>query len=148
MESSTASRDTAKAMLEENVETARRVLETVSRDGPEAVLRGMPPEFVWDASPTGIPGLGLYRGPNEIRSFFEDWFKVFPFEEWEVALDEFIGHGDQVVVKARQRGRGAGSGAAVEVQFAQVWAFRNGEPVRVTNYMTYDEALEAAGLSE
>jgi SnoaL-like domain len=105
MESSTASRDTAKAMSEENVETARRVLETVSRDGPEAVLRGMPPEFVWDASPTGIPGLGLYRGPNEIRSFFEDWFKVFPFEEWEVALDEFIGHGDQVVVKARQRGR-------------------------------------------
>ena len=36
----------------------------------------------------------------------------------------------------------------VEVHFAQVYAFRNGQPVRATNSMTYAEALEAAGLSE
>ena len=56
--------------------------------------------------------------------------------------------GDQVIVKCCQRGQGAGSGAAVEIHFAQVWTFRNGQPVRARNFMTYDEALEAADLSE
>ncbi len=109
----------------------------------------MSPEFVWDASSTGVPGLGTYRGPDEIWTFFEeDWFKVFPFEEWELQADELIDHGDQVIVKACQRGRGAGSGAAVEIHFAQVHTFREGELVRIANYMTYEEALEAAALSE
>jgi ketosteroid isomerase-like protein len=136
-------------MSQENIEVVRRVHDAFNRDGVDAVLRGMSREFVWDASPTGIPGLGVYRGPDEIRAFFdEDWFKVFPFEAWELEIDGLVDHGDQVTVNCRQRGQGAGSGAVVEVHFAQVWTFRNGEPVRVTNYMTYDEALEAAGLSE
>jgi ketosteroid isomerase-like protein len=133
-------------MSEENVEIVRRVHEGFNRDGVEALLRGMSPEFGLDASPTGIPGLGVYRGPDEIRTFFEDWFEAFPFEEWEIEFGELFDHGDQVITKLRQRGRGAGSGAAVEVDYVQVWAFRNGEPVRVSVYMTYDEALEAAGL--
>jgi ketosteroid isomerase-like protein len=135
-------------MSQENVETVRRWFEAFNRGGVE-MFRGVSPEFVWDASPAGIPGLGVYRGPDEIRAFFEeDWFRVFPSKEWELEVDEIIDHGNQVIVKARQRGRGAGSGAVVEVDFAQVWALRNGQPVRITNYMTYDKALEAAGLSE
>jgi ketosteroid isomerase-like protein len=135
-------------MSQENVEFVQRVHEAFNRDGVEAVLRGMPPEYVWDASSTGVPGLSVYRGPDEIRAFFQEgWFKVFPFEEWELVADELIDHGDQVIVKARQRGQGAGSGAAVEVHFAQIWTFRDGEPVRTANYLTYEEALNAAGLS-
>ena len=126
----------------------RRGFEAINRDGVEAFVGGMSSAFVWDASSTGIPGLGLYRGPDEIRAFFADWFKVFPFEYWELEAEELIDRGDQVIVKARQRGRGAGSGAAVEVSFAQVYTFCGGEPVRIDNYMTYDEALEAAGLRE
>jgi ketosteroid isomerase-like protein len=133
-------------MSQENVEVVRRSYEAFNRRGPEAVA--WPPECVWDASPTRIPGLGVYRGPDEIKTFFEDWFEAFPFEEWEVEVEEMIDHGDQVIVKSCQGGRGAGSGAAVEIHFAQVWTFRNGQPVRVMNYMTYDEALEAAGLRE
>ncbi len=134
-------------MSQENVEIVRRAFEAFNRGGVEAVPWS--PEFVWDASPTGIPGLGVYRGPDEIKAFFEeDWFEVFPFEGWELEAEELIDHGGQVIVKCCQRGRGAGSGAAVEIHFAQVYAFRNGQPVRATNYMTYDEALEAAGLRE
>ena len=57
--------------------------------------------------PTDIPGLGVYRGHDEIKSFFEDdWFKAFPFDEWEVEVDEVIDHGrssDQHVPPARTR---------------------------------------------
>jgi ketosteroid isomerase-like protein len=71
-----------------------------------------------------------------------------PFDEWELEVEQLIDHGDQVIVQLCQRGQGAGSGAAVEIHFGQVHTFRNGQPLRITNYMTYDEALKAAGLSE
>jgi hypothetical protein len=54
------------------------------------------PELVWDFSPSGIPGLGVYSGVDEIRTFFEeDWFAAFPFDEWEAVADELIDRGDQ-----------------------------------------------------
>ena len=35
------------------------------------------PEIVFDLSPSEIPGLGVYRGHEEVRAFFEaDWFGV------------------------------------------------------------------------
>jgi ketosteroid isomerase-like protein len=136
-------------MSQENVEFVRRAFEAFNRDGIEAVLSGMSPEVVWDGSPMGVPGLGVYRGPDEIRTFFnEDWFKVFPFEEWELHADELIDHGDLVIAKARQRGLGAGSGAAVEQRFVQVYTFRDGRLVRVDHYLNYEKALEAVGLRE
>src|SRR4029453_4364299 len=78
--------------------SVRRAFETFNRGGPEAVIsEGLwSPELVWDFSQTGIPGLGVYRGDDEVRSFFaDDWFQAFPFEEWEVELDELIDNGDK-----------------------------------------------------
>jgi hypothetical protein len=64
-------------MSQENVEVVRAAVEAFNRGGVESLP--LSPEFVWDASPTGIPGLGVYRGPDEIKTFFEeDWFQVFP----------------------------------------------------------------------
>ena len=97
----------------------------------------------------GTPGLGTYRGQDEVRKFFEDdWFSTFPFEEWEVTLDDVIDAGDQVVSMSRQHGRGAGSGALAELELAQVSTVRDGQIVRVDNYLDRGKALEAAGLSE
>jgi hypothetical protein len=73
-------------------------------------------EIVSNMSPTGIPGLGTYRGFDELRSFFEDWFSTLPFDEWEQEVEEVIDCGEQVVVLTRQRGRGSASGAGVELE--------------------------------
>jgi hypothetical protein len=66
-------------MSEENVELVRRAFEVFNRGGPEAVIREgfWSPELVWDFSPSGILGLGVYRGYDEVRSFFADnWFQA------------------------------------------------------------------------
>ena len=138
-------------MSQENVELVRRGYELFNEGGPEAVISaGMwSPEIVFDFSPSEIPGLGVYRGHDEVRAFFkEDWFGAFPFEKWEVVVDQLVDHGDQVIAVSRQRGRGASSGAASELEQGLIFTLRDGEVVRVEIYGDPRKALEAAGLSE
>jgi ketosteroid isomerase-like protein len=137
-------------MSQENVELVRRSHEAFNR-GVEALLSGgfLSPEFVWDLSPSGIPGLGVYRGHDEVRSFLEDdWFQAFPFEEWELEVEELIDHGEQVIVMTRQRGRGQTSGAGAELELASIFTLRDGQIVRVETHLDREKALEAAGLRE
>ena len=138
-------------MPEENVELVRRAYEVFNEGGPEAVINAgiWSPEIVFDFSPSEIPGLGVYRGHDEVRAFFEeDWFGAFPFEEWEVVLDELVDHGDQVIAVHHQRGLGASSGAAAELEQGIIFTLRDGEVVRAEIYGDPKKALEAAGHSE
>ena len=89
---------------------------------------------------------GSIAATTRSAAFFEeDWFGSFPFEEWEVAVDELIDHGDQVIAMSRQRGRGVSSGAAAELELAQICTLRGGVVVRVETYLDRKQALEAAG---
>ena len=138
-------------MAQENAELVRRAYEVFIEGGPEAVISAgiWSPKIVFDFSPSDIPGLGVYRGHDEVRAFFEeDWFGAFPFEEWEVEVDELVIHGDQVIAISRQRGRGGSSGAAAELEQGIIFTLRDGEVVRAEIYGDPEKALEAAGLSE
>jgi ketosteroid isomerase-like protein len=138
-------------MSQENVELVRRAYEVFNEGGPEAVISTgiWSPEIVFDFSPSDIPGLGVYRGHDEVRAFFEeDWFGAFPFDEWEVVLDALVDHGDQVVAAHHQRGLGASSGAAAELEQGIIYTLRVGEVVRAEVYGDPKKALEAAGLRE
>ena len=138
-------------MSEENVEIVRRAFEEFTRAGWEGLFEKFwAPDIIWDMSPAGIPGLGAYRGHQELRSFFEeDWFAAFPFEEWDQEVEDVIDcGGDRVVAVAFQRGHGGVSGASVELEYTQVITLRDGKMVRVDTYLDRGRALEAAGLSE
>ena len=133
------------------MEIVRRGYELFNAGGPDAVLSAgiWSPEIVFDFSMSDIAGLGVYRGHDQVRAFFEeDWFGAFPFEEWEVEVDELIDHGDRVIAMSRQRGRGVSSGAGAELELAQTCTLRGGEVVRIETYLDRKKALEAAGLSE
>jgi ketosteroid isomerase-like protein len=136
-------------MSRENVEIVRRAIEGFNRRGVESLISGgfYSPEIVFDPSSAGIPGAGVYHGLDEVRAFFEeDWFGAFPFEAWELDVEELIDHGDQVIGMARQRGRGASSGVAAELEFVNIQTLRDGEIVRLDLYGDREKALQAAGL--
>jgi len=138
-------------MSEENVEIVRRVMEAFNQGGPAAAINSglLSPEIVFDASRAEIPGVGTLRGQDEVRTFFEqDWFGAFPFEEWEIHIEEPIERGDHVIFKSRQQGRGASSGAASALELGNIFTIHNGEIVRMEIFRDPDEALEAGGLSE
>jgi ketosteroid isomerase-like protein len=48
----------------------------------------------------------------------------------------------------RLTGRGVASGVEIDQRFFQVYAVRNGKIIRMVEFVTRDEALEAAGLKE
>jgi ketosteroid isomerase-like protein len=138
-------------MSEENFEVVRRAFDAFNRGGVDACIsEGVwSPEIVWNASPSGIPGLGIYRGQEEVRTFFEeDWFTTFPFDDWEVVLEELIDAGDRVFGTSRQQGRGASSGAVGELELAQIATLRDGQIVQIDTYVDRQKALEDAGLAK
>jgi limonene-1,2-epoxide hydrolase len=138
-------------MPQENVEIVRRLIKVMNQGGPDAVVEAgfLSPEIVFDASRAEIPGVGVLHGPEEVRAFFKnDWFGAFPFEEWEIQIDEPIDAGDRVIFRSRQQGRGASSGVAAALELGNIFTLNDGQVVRMTIFGRPDEALEAAGLSE
>ena len=45
-------------------------------------------------------------------------------------------------------GASKATGIPVDMRFAQVWTYRDGQAMRMQMYANPDEAIEAAGLSE
>jgi ketosteroid isomerase-like protein len=62
-------------------------------------------------------------------------------------VERYADAGDDVVVQVREKGQGR-SGAAVERRLGNVYTLRDGKIVRVRLFGSWNEALEAAGLSE
>lgn len=54
--------------------------------------------------------------------------------------------GSRVVIFFRDRGIGRSSGVETEISYASVWDFREGNVVRMKNFLDRDEALRYGGL--
>ncbi|MDP9269400.1 MAG: nuclear transport factor 2 family protein [Chloroflexota bacterium] len=85
-------------------------------------------------------------GPEQVCRFFEqEIFGTFP--DWRTDPVRFLQAGDGVfVVLLRGAGTGGESGAQALLDLAAVWELREGVPVRVREFPTWEDALSAAGL--
>ena len=128
-------------MSQENVEIVRRSYEHFMANGE--LLAGA--DLVWDVSNLGWPDQQIYLGVDGARQFNAEWAGAW--DGWEVEVEEYIDAGERVVVLLRQRGRSKATGIPVDMRFAQVWTFRDGQAIRMQMYASPDDALEDAGLS-
>ena len=152
MESGTPSRDTAWAMSQENVEVVRRAFEeflnAMERGDPGALfdLEVVADDYEWIFF-EGLEGRSVWRGREGFVEFVRTW--TAEFDDWSIRLERLIDAGDdQVVGLTVQSATGKGSGVPVELTIGQVYELEDGRVVRVRNYLTHAEALEAAGLRE
>lgn len=107
---------------------------------------GLHSAFVWDMSTfRGWPEQQTYAGIEGARQFNADWADAW--DDFEVEVEDYIDAGEEVVVLIRQRGRSKASGVPVEMRPGQVWAFEDGQAIRMQMYASGKEALEAVGLS-
>jgi ketosteroid isomerase-like protein len=133
-------------MSEENVEIVRRAYEAFARGGGKALLDFLDPQVEWDVR-SDLPDSDTYRGHEGMLRLFDTFDEVLD-ESW-YEPQELIDAGDQVVVVLRWGGRGKTSGAVFEER-DETWIFtvRDGKVIRVKEYATKGEALEAARSSE
>jgi ketosteroid isomerase-like protein len=133
-------------MSQENVEIVRRVFEEFNQGGVEAALPGFAPDIVsypfreW-------PGPSEYRGHDGMRALLAEWIENF--DDFELDVAEIREVGDRVLVLAETVGRIKGSRVPIRQPFgALYWDFRNGQIGETRNFLTWREAVEAAGLAE
>jgi ketosteroid isomerase-like protein len=131
-------------MSEQNVEIVRSTLDAFNRQGVEAALAYFDPKIEWLGPPEWLEA-GLYKGHDGIREIASVWTENF--DEFRIDLERAIDAGDHVVALAYQRARIKRSGDRIEQQIGYDWEVREGKGVRVQVYFSWEEALEAAGLS-
>ena len=146
-------------MSTENVEVVRKTFEPF--DGinlaaidwsasalHEALGRAYSPEIELRTLASGLgSGAGeFYRGLDGLVRYLREWLE--PFSEYQVENLDYIEAGDCVLIPSRQWGVGSGSGARVELELTTLYELRDGRIVRVHQFDTTDEALDAAGLRE
>lgn len=140
------SRDTGRAMSEENVEIIKRSMAAFNRGDWDAALSYATPDFKVDSSRDMNEWRGIYEGREDVKRVWEGFYE--PWESWRVEIDEFFPVGKDMVV-TRQTGLMRGrAGIEVTTRTGAVWTFRDGAISGFTHYRQPEEALEAAGLSE
>jgi ketosteroid isomerase-like protein len=139
-------------MSQENVELVRRVSEAlneaIANDDPTPVLRDfLDPDIYWRAAEGAIDDVGGMRGHDAIRRYIEDW--TDDFDNLTLTPHELVEVDDERVMGAqRLSGRAKHTGIETDVIFFVIYTIRKGRFVEVREYVTREEALEAAGLSE
>ena len=139
--------DTRRTMSQENVDTVRRSLDGWNRGDVDAWLHSAHPEVEWISEVSRrIEGSEtVYRGPAELRRFWDEWHSV-----WDLTIDasEIRDLGETVLILGRIRTRGEASGIDLEGPVAYVIEFDGGLVWKMRAYLDPQEALEAVGLSE
>jgi ketosteroid isomerase-like protein len=128
-------------MSQENVEVVREVWQAYSRGDYDRVAGFHDPHIVVVTLEDGA-----LHGNKAVLANYERWNEAW--EGAETTPEEVIGHGDRVFVAARFRARGRASGVEVETRLYEVFMVRDGKVLRIDEYATREEALEAAGLRE
>ena len=147
-DSLTASRDTGRAMSQENVEAFKRGLEAGNRGDVETLLEVLDPEVAWQSALHALltGEATVYRGHDGVREMLRDLYEAF--DEINIKISEIRDLGDRLVAIGRTRARGGASGADVETPIGFVTEFKNGKAISIRNFLDPKDALEAAGLRE
>jgi ketosteroid isomerase-like protein len=135
-------------MSEENVEVVRHQLEAWQRDDFEAFLSKAHPGIEWHAVLQRlVEGAGsVYRGHEGVRRLWDAYRNEL--EAFQVEADEIRNVGkDRAALLGRIRWRGVASGIEIESPFGMVITVRDGKMFHSVDYLSQEEALEAAGVA-
>jgi ketosteroid isomerase-like protein len=133
-------------MSEQNSEVVRRQFAAFERGGLDAVARYWHPSIEWRAVEGAADDVGLMRGHDAVRRYYQDWIDTL--DQLRADVEEVIFEADErVAVVVRNSGRGRASGVLTEGRFYVACTVRDGQIVSGREYETREQALEAVRLS-
>jgi ketosteroid isomerase-like protein len=132
-------------MSRENVAVVRRAIEAFNRREIDAAVRDTHPDVEVDWSRSRGVEAGSYRGPEGTARFWGTFYESF--DRIVVTPEEFIEHGDYVIVRDRTRLWGR-DGIEVSARNVSLVTLRDGLILQWRLCRDMDEALKAVGLGE
>jgi ketosteroid isomerase-like protein len=134
-------------MPEENVEIVRKPTEAWNSGGVEATLKFYPEDVVWYPFPDSPDSVTGFHGHDGIRDVMSGWSDSF--DEYSASAGEIRDYGEKVVALGEMSGLIKGADVSVRQPLGMVaWDFRDGKIGRASFFPSWEEALEAVGLSE
>jgi ketosteroid isomerase-like protein len=131
------------AAVASNAEIARQLFMLVGAVDEARILDLVTEDVVVDVS-RRVVDPGVYRGREGVRAFVGQLAMAWGHRR--VEPDEFIEHGEQVIVPVKIVNVGRASGIEVTAQAAWVVAFRDDQVCALTAHQSREEALAAVGL--
>ena len=133
-------------MSEDNVEVVRQVVQAFNRRDLPAMTERFDPDIEWTPGGPAAVERGVYRGREEVSNGFAD-----TWEAWEVfaLVEEEVRDLDEAILwLGRTRLRGGASHVELDEEFAILFELRGDRIVLMRGFVGWQQALEAAGLSE
>jgi len=141
-----ATRDTAQAMSQENVEIVRRGYQAFAEGDMETVLRLLDPNITLQEREQTLDTPRVYHGHQGLLDMVAAVNEGL--EDVSYTPERFVDVEDRVLVDVRRKGRGSLSGVPVERWQFHVWEIAKGRATAFRTYGDRQEALEAVGLRE
>jgi ketosteroid isomerase-like protein len=132
-------------MSQENVEVSRGIWQFFNDRDWDAWWGVLDEGVEWHAR-ADEPDAGVHRRHPGVERLRDTWIEMFPDIQVEL-VGESIDLGEQVVTPTHMVGTARTTGIAVREPYTWLFAFRGPKVVRVREFRTNAEALEAVGLS-
>jgi ketosteroid isomerase-like protein len=107
--------------------------------------RTLPADLEWHPPPEA-PDFEVRHGPGAIARYFDAVLEDAAV--WEPRIIGVAEAETGTLVISAEATAESRHGVSMEVEFAQVWEFVGEQPIRVREFLSHGQALEAAGLSE
>jgi len=131
-------------MSQENVETTRDMAAAFNRGDLDGWLEYWTDDIDYRAAEGALDDRGPIHGKDALLAYAQDWRDTF--DDFRQEPIELIDAGeDKVIPVLKISGRARLSGVETELTYAAVYTFRDGRVAVGREYLTRDEALEAAG---
>jgi ketosteroid isomerase-like protein len=121
----------------------RRQFEAFVSGGLDAVAEFWSEEIEWRAVEGALDDVGVMRGPDAVRAYYEGWTHLFDDLRAEV-VEVLYEDGARVAVAVRNSGRGRSSTAPTAGRYYVACVVRGGRIVAGREYLTPEEAVTAA----
>jgi ketosteroid isomerase-like protein len=126
-------------------DVVRSYFSTFESGGVDAAARYWHPDIEWRAIENAADDVGVIRGQDALRHYYEDWIDTLADLRAEIE-EVLFEDDDRVAVAVRNSGRGRASGAAAEGRYYIACVVRAGRIVTGREYATREGALEGVRL--
>jgi ketosteroid isomerase-like protein len=133
-------------MSQENVEVARQLIQAFNRRDLAAMTERFDPQIEWTPGGPAAVERAVYRGRDEVSDGFAATWETW--EQFHLEEHDVRDLGDSILWLGRAQMRGGASHVELDQEFAVRLLIDGGRIVRINGHVAWQEALEAAGLSE